>query len=112
MAASTAKKVNVKKGDLVVVLTGKNRGKRGKVLRVLPREGKVLVEGVNVVKKHQKPTQKIMQGGIIDMEAPVDASNVMLVCSKCHKPTRAGKKVLASGKSVRVCKNCDEVIDR
>ncbi len=105
-------KVHVKKGDSVLVLSGKDRGKRGKVLEVRPREGKVLVEGINVVKKHQKPTQKVMQGGIIDKEIPLDRSNVMLICKRCGKPTRTGRSVLADGRSVRVCKRCGEMLDR
>lgn len=105
-------KVHIKKGDTVFVISGKNKGKRGKVLKVIPEKGRVLVEGVNLVKKHQKPTQKVMQGGIITKEAPIAASAAMLWCSKCSKPTRIRHKVLEGGKKVRVCSRCSEVLDR
>ncbi|MGO0122795.1 50S ribosomal protein L24 [Desulfothermobacter acidiphilus] len=104
-------KVHVKKGDTVVVLTGKDVGRKGKVLRVLPEEKKVVVEKVNVVKRHTRPTRQLPQGGIIEKEAPVHASNVMLVCSRCGRPTRIGRKVLPEGRRVRICKRCGESID-
>ncbi|MCL6450974.1 MAG: 50S ribosomal protein L24 [Acetobacteraceae bacterium] len=107
-----AEKVQVKKGDQVLILAGKDRGKRGKVLRVFPGEGKVLVEGLNKVKKHQRPTSKVMQGGIIDQEAPIDRSKVMLICNKCGRPTRTSRRVLEGGRSVRVCRRCSEIVDR
>jgi len=106
-----ARKMHVKKGDRVLVLSGKDKGKRGKVLEVLPAEGKVIVERVNVVKKHQRPTQKVMQGGIVDIEAPFHASKVMVICSKCSQPTRTGRRRLEDGTRVRVCKKCGEVLD-
>ncbi len=105
-------KIHVRKGDLVAVITGKNRGKRGKVVNVLPDKNRIVVEGVNVAKRHQKPSGKVMQGGIIDKEMPLDASDVMLVCPKCNEPTRLGSKVLETGQAVRVCRRCGEVIDR
>ncbi|MEW6725136.1 MAG: 50S ribosomal protein L24 [Bacillota bacterium] len=105
-------KLSVKKGDTVSVIAGKSKGKKGKVLRTEPSIGRVVVEGVNMVKKHQKPNQKIMQGGIIDKEAPIDVSNVMLVCKGCGKPTRTGHKELDNGKTVRFCRKCGEVIDK
>ena len=105
-------KVHVKKGDTVVVTSGKDKGKRGKVVTVLPDKGRVVVEGVNVVKKHTRPTAKTMQGGIIDQEAPIDASNVMLVCPKCGRPTRTGHRRLDDGGTTRVCQECGEVIDK
>ncbi len=105
------KKVNIKKDDNVVVLSGKNRGKKGKVLAVIPKEGKVIVEGVNVVTKHKKPRNQYEKGGLIDQEAPVYVSNVMLVCKKCGKPTRSARKVFEDGSKARVCKKCSEVID-
>lgn len=99
-------KMNVKKGDKVQVLSGKDRGATGEVLRALPAEGKVVVEGVALVKKHQKPTQASQQGGIIEREAAIDASNVMLVCPACGKATRVGHTVGEDGKKYRVCKRC------
>ncbi|MCR4398483.1 MAG: 50S ribosomal protein L24 [Firmicutes bacterium] len=104
------KRIHVKTGDTVYVLSGKNKGKRGKVLRVIPDKGTVMVEGVNIVKKHQRPTQKVTQGGIIEKEAPIPSSKVMLVCPRCNRPARTGKKLLESGKTARVCKKCGEVI--
>lgn len=106
------KKIHVKKGDVVMVVAGKSRGKKGKVIRVEPATGRVVVEGVNVVKKHTKPTKKVMQGGIIDMEAPIAASNVMFFCSRCGRPARLGAKTLEDGRSVRVCARCGEVVDK
>ncbi|MDO5709293.1 MAG: 50S ribosomal protein L24 [Coriobacteriales bacterium] len=97
--------MNVKKGDKVQVLSGKDKGATGEVLRAMPAEGKVIVEGVAMVKKHQKPTQAGQQGGILEREAAIDVSNVMLVCPKCGKPTRVGHATV-DGKKVRVCKKC------
>ena len=99
-------KMNVKKGDKVLVLSGKDRGAQGEVLKALPAEGKVIVEGVAMVKKHQKPTQMNQQGGIIELAAPIDVSNVMLVCPKCGKATRVGHATGDDGKKYRVCKKC------
>ena len=96
--------MKIKKGDRVVVLKGKDRGKEGTVMRVLPTEGKVIVDGVNVAKKHQKPTKSTMQGGIIDKDMPIDASNVAIVSPKDGKATRVGYKVDADGTKVRICK--------
>jgi large subunit ribosomal protein L24 len=103
--------LSVKKGDTVQVLVGKDRGKTGRVLSVLPDKGKVTVEKVNMIKKHMKPSRKYSQGGIIDKEAAVHISNVMLVCPKCGKPTRIGNQLLEGGKKQRLCKKCKEVID-
>ena len=108
----TMPKVHVKKGDNVLVITGKSAGKKGKVIEVLPREGRIVVEGVNVVKRHTKPTQQAPQGGIMEKEAPLASSNVMLSCPRCNKPTRVGKKLLDTGKYIRQCKQCGEVIDK
>lgn len=108
----TRPKVHVKKGDLVQVITGKYAGKRGKVLRVIPSESRVVVEGVNIVKRHTKPNPKLPQGGIIEKEAPIHSSNVMIVCSSCNNPTRIGKKFLENGEKVRVCKKCGQVLDK
>ena len=99
-------KMSVKKGDQVKVLSGKDKGAQGEVLRALPAEGKVVVEGVAIVKKAQRPTPMNQQGGIIEQEAAIDVSNVMLVCPSCGKPTRVGHAKDAEGKKVRVCKKC------
>ena len=97
--------LKIKKGDRVRVLTGKDRGKEGEVMRALPREGKVIVDGVNVAKKHQKPTRATMQGGIIDKDMPIPVSNVAIVCNRCG-PTRVGFRFEPDGTKVRVCKKC------
>ncbi len=100
------KTMSIKKDDLVVVLSGKDKGKQGKVLSVMPSERKVIVEGVNVVSKHKKPRTQTEEGGIIKMEAPIYACKVQRVCPKCNKPTRPAHKLLADGKKVCVCKKC------
>ncbi|NPV30131.1 MAG: 50S ribosomal protein L24 [Firmicutes bacterium] len=105
------KKVHVRKGDQVLVITGKNAGKRGKVLQVFPALQRVVVEGVNIVKRHSRPTRTLPQGGIIEKEAPIASSNVMLICTKCNRPTRIAKK-LVDQKYYRACKKCGEIIDR
>ncbi len=99
-------KMSIKTGDTVIVLSGKDKGKKGKVETVLLKEGKVVVEKVNVVSRHTKPRQQGAEGGIIKKEAPIYASKVMRVCPKCDKPTRAAHKLLADGKKVAVCKKC------
>ena len=96
--------MKIKKGDRVVVLKGKDRGKEGTVMRVLPTEGKVIVDGVNVAKKHQKPTKSTMQGGIIDKDMPIDATNVAILSPKDGKATRVGYKIEDDGTKVRICK--------
>jgi len=101
----------IKRDDLVLVIAGKDKGRRGKVLRVFPRRSRVMVEKVNVVKRHQRPTQTI-QGGIIEKEAPIHLSNVMLICPECGEPTRVGFKFLQDGRKVRSCKKCGEIIDK
>ena len=97
--------MNIKKDDKVVVLSGKDKGKQGKVLVADPRSAKVIVEGVNVATKHQKPRRQGEEGGIIKVETPIYASKVQLVCPKCGKATRVGHKI-ADGKKSRVCKKC------
>ena len=97
--------MNVKKGDVVVVLSGKDKGKQGKVLKSDPKGNKVIVEGVNVASKHVKPRKQGEQGGIIKVETPIRVCKVMVVCPKCGKPTRVAHKIV-DGKSVRVCKKC------
>ncbi len=102
---------HVKKDDTVVVLAGKDKDKRGKVLGVEPKRNKVLVDGVNVVRRHTKPRPpRFPQGGIIEKTLPIDLSNVMLVCPKCDKPTRIAAKVNDDGSRSRACKHCNEII--
>ena len=103
--------MHVKRGDLVKVISGKDKGKEGKVITAIPEKGKVVVEGVAMVTKHQKPRQQGQEGGIINVEAAIDASNVLRVCSKCGKPARTGVKVLEDGSKVRYCKKCQEVFN-
>jgi large subunit ribosomal protein L24 len=100
-------KVNVKKNDQVLVTTGKDRGARGRVLRVLASDGKAIVERVNMIKRHTKPNpNKGIQGGILEREAPIQISNLKVICPECGKPSRLGRTRLDDGKGVRVCKNC------
>ena len=99
-------KMSIKKGDLVVVLSGKDKGKQGKVLTVMPADRKVIVEGVNVVSRHTRPRKQGEEGGILKKEAPLYACKVQKVCPKCNKPTRPAHKMLADGKKVCVCKKC------
>lgn len=94
----------------MVVIAGKDAGKRGKIIEAIPDKNKVIVEGVNVVKRHSRPTRKLPQGGIQEKEAPIDSSNVMLLCSRCHKPTRVGRRMLEGGTKVRTCKKCGEAL--
>ena len=98
--------LKIRKGDRVRVLTGKDRGKEGEIMRAIPDKRKVIVEGVNVAKKHQGPTRSTQQGGIIDRDMPLPVANVALVCPSCGKPTRVGYKFDSSGQKVRVCKKC------
>jgi large subunit ribosomal protein L24 len=103
--------MHVKKDDQVFVLKGKNAGMTGKILDANPESGRVIVEGVNLVTKHKKPRGRNQQGGIISQEAPISGANVMLVCTKCKRPSKTGRQILANGEKVRVCKSCGEVID-
>ena len=103
-------KLHVKKGDTVVVLSGKDKGKQGKIITAMPKAGKVIVEGINKVKRHSKPSLKVPQGGIITKEMPLHVCKVQLVCPACNKPTRIGHKEI-NGKNSRVCKKCGEVIE-
>jgi len=109
---SEAQKLHVKKGDKVVVLSGKDKGKQGKIIEAQPKKGKVVVEGVNKVKRHTKPSQKASQGGILVKEAPLSSAKVMLICPACSKATRIKKTQLAGGTFARACKHCSEVIDK
>ncbi len=104
-------KLNVKKGDTVRIITGKDRGKEGKVRRTIPETERVVVEKLNLMKKAMRPTQQNPQGGISTMEAPLHASNVMLVCPSCKAATRVGHRINDAGKKVRVCKKCGKDID-
>lgn len=99
----------IKKGDQVLVIAGKDKGKTGKVEKVLPQKDKLIIGGVNIIKKHVKASRKNPKGGIIEASAPIFLSNVMLLCPKCHKPTRVGLKVLNKTKE-RICKRCQEEI--
>lgn len=102
--------MHVKKGDLVVIIKGKDIGKKGKVLSVDQEKGRVIVERINLVKRHTRPTRQVRQGGIIEKEAPVAGAKVMLFCSKCGRPVRSGHRFLPDGKKVRVCRRCGEEI--
>ena len=99
-------KMSIKKDDTVVVLSGKDKGKKGKVIAVLPKDGKVVVEKINMVSRHTKPRRQGETGGIIQKEAPLYACKVQRVCPKCDQATRPAHKILADGKKVRVCKKC------
>jgi len=103
--------MKIRKGDSVIIIAGKDRGKKGKVRRVLPKEGRLVVEGLNMVKRHSRTHAGARQAGIIELAAPLHASNVMLVCDKCSKPTRIGFRLLDTGQKVRFCRSCQEVID-
>ncbi len=104
-------KSHIKKDDKVKVITGKDKGKIGKILRVERKKERVLVENINVVKRHTRPTAKNRQGGIVESEATVPWSNVMLMCSKCLSPVRIQMRRLDDGKKVRSCRKCNEIID-
>jgi large subunit ribosomal protein L24 len=104
------KKFHVKKNDLVMVIAGKDKGKSGKILSVLSKKNRVIVEKVNFIKRHTRPSAKQRQGGIIEREGPINISNVMLICTKCNKPSRIGKKYLEDDKKVRICKKCGEIL--
>ena len=103
---------HVRKGDTVVVVAGKERGKRGRVLRVIPDKNRVVIERINMIKKHQRPTQKLRQGGIIEREGAIHLSNVMLVDPTSGKPTRIVMRALGDGKKVRVARKSGEMIDK
>lgn len=104
-------KLHVKKDDLVMVIAGKDKGKSGKVLRVLPDKGRVLVESLNLIKRHTRPSRSSNEGGIIEKEAPIAISNVQLLCPGCNKPARTGLRVLEDGSKVRFCKKCNEIVN-
>jgi large subunit ribosomal protein L24 len=103
--------MDIRKNDTVLVIAGKDRGKKGKVRFAYPRKKRLLVEGINFVKKHSRAQGAVRQAGIIEREAPIHVSNVMLLCSKCNHPARVGFRFLADGRKVRFCRACGEVID-
>jgi len=105
-------KYKIRKDDQVMVMSGRDRGKTGKVTQVRSSTDRALVEKLNMVKRHQGPTQKMPQGGIVEKEAPIHISNLMVLCAKCKGPVRVGRKALEGGKAVRYCKKCGEVLDR
>ena len=103
--------MKIRKNDTIVVVAGKDRGKKGKVRRAFPDEDRVIVEGLNMIKRHSRARRATRQGGIIELEAPIHVSNVMLICDKCGNPTRISFRFLDDGKKVRICNSCREVID-
>ena len=103
--------MKIRKNDSVLVIAGKDKGKKGKVRFAYPEDERVLVEGVNFIKKHSRARGQVRQAGIIDLEAPIHVSNVRLLCSKCNRPTRIGFTFLEDGKKVRICRSCREVVD-
>ena len=105
-------RIRLRKNDLVEVLSGRDKGKRGKILVVLPEKGRVIVQGVNFIKRHTRPNpQRNIKGGIVEKEAPIHISNVAIVCKNCKKHTRIGKTVLSDGRHVRSCKKCGNTIE-
>ena len=103
----------IRRNDTVLVLTGKDRGKRGRVLKVLPGSNRLVIEGVNLIKRHTKPNPRAnIKGGIVQREASVHASNVQLVCPECGAPARIGRKILGDGRKVRICRKCQGVVDK
>jgi large subunit ribosomal protein L24 len=103
--------VQIRKNDSVLVISGRERGKTGKVLRVLPEKDSVIIERINIVKRHSKPRGPQQAGGIVEKEAPITASNLMIMCDKCNAPVRIGHKVLPDGRKIRICRRCNEAID-
>jgi len=103
--------MNIRKNDTVLVIAGKDRGKKGKVRLVYPKGERLTVEGINFIKKHARAAGRVRQAGVIEQEAPIPVSNVMLLCSRCNHPTRIGFRFLEDGRKVRVCRSCHEVID-
>jgi large subunit ribosomal protein L24 len=103
--------MKIRKNDTVLVISGKDKGKKGKVRFAYPGENRIMVEGVNMIKKHSKARGHVQQAGIIEREAPISTADVMLMCSKCNKPSKVGYRVLQDGRKARVCRACGEVID-
>lgn len=104
-------KYRIRKNDKVMVIAGREKGKSGKVLRVIPKKDRAIVEKLNMVKRHMRPGLHSREGGILEREAPIHISNLMLICSKCTDPTRVGYKILEDDRKVRFCKKCGEIID-
>jgi large subunit ribosomal protein L24 len=103
----------IRKNDTVLVITGKDRGKRGRVLKVLPEKNRLVIEGANLIKRHTRPNPaKNIKGGIVEREASMHASNVQLVCPECGVQTRIGRRILGDGRKVRICRKCDGVVDK
>ncbi len=102
--------MKVVKNDTVLIISGNYKGKKGKVLKVFPDKNRVIVEGANFIKRHTKASQKNAQGGIIEKEASIHVSNLMVVCPKCDAPSRLGRKILQDGKKIRVCRSCGEML--
>ena len=112
-AAATRTRINLKKNDTVQVIAGRDAGKQGKVLKVIPEKNRVVVQGVAFVKKHTKPNpQRNIKGGIAEREGAIHASNVMLLCGECGKRTRIGHKLLADGTKIRICRHCEGALDK
>ena len=107
----TQRKVHIKKGDTVAVISGKEKGKKGKVLYIVPKKEKAIVEALNMITRHERPSQQNPQGGMVQREAPIHASNLKIICTKCNQPTRVGRRILEDGSKVRTCKKCSEIID-
>ena len=105
-------KMSIRRGDEVVVIAGKDKGKRGHVTRVYPEANRIVVDGVNIVKRHRRRQPGSLQAGIVDMPAPLSRANVMLLCPNCDKPSRTGRTILQDGTHVRICKHCGEVIEK
>jgi len=103
--------MKIRKNDTVLVIAGKDRGKKGKIRKALPTKNKVIVEGINMIKRHSRAKGQARQAGIIELEAPMDVSNVMFICNKCNKPTRLGFSFLSDGKKARICRACGEIVD-
>lgn len=103
--------MKIRKNDTVLVITGKDKGKKGKVRFAYPEDKRVMVEGVNMIKKHAKAKAQVRQGGIIEREAPISVADVMLLCGKCNKPTRVGYRILQDGRKTRICRACGEVVE-
>jgi len=103
--------MKIQKNDNVLIIAGKDRGKKGKVRKAMPDKDKVIVEGFNMIKRHSKTKGKTRQAGIIELEAPIHSSNVMIICNKCNKPARVGYRALEDGKKARYCHSCSEIID-
>ena len=106
-----ANKLHVKKGDTVQVISGKDKGAKGAVIEAFPSEGRIRVEGVNILTKHKKPSQAMQQGGIVKTEGKIDASTVLLYCDACGKGVRTGVQINEDGSKVRVCRKCGKVLD-